>query len=402
MDNIFIKGLCVLVVCLSALLSVQVGESESSPTYSLTDQDLDDLLAPIALYPDPLLAQILSASTYPTEVADAAAWLNGGGDPSSIDDQNWDESVKAIAHYPDILNMMAENMDWTADLGDAFLNQPEDVTSSIQRLRWEARSVGNLESTNQQTVNIDDGDYIQIIPAQPEYIYVPQYDPSVIYVQRWASGISPFITFGLGLTIGSWLSMDFDWHQHHVIYHGWNRRGWVNNARPYIHITNVYIHGSRPFINQTWRHDALHGDPDNYRASRPSSPSNVRNARMHEIRGRDVTAPRPLGGMFGPKGDTEQYSNRGKESLGAVGQRPTTSAPSIGSSFSQPSYRSENMQQPARAPSSTFGGYRGDSETRTQSLRGQTSRQSSVGVYPSPAPVSRGGAPAGRSTIGGR
>ena len=319
--------------------------------------------------------------------------------------------------------MMAENMDWTADLGDAFLNQPEDVTSSIQRLRWKARSVGNLESTNQQTVNIDDGDYIQIIPAQPEYIYVPQYDPSVIYVQRWAPGISPFITFGLGLAIGSWLSMDFDWYHHHVIYHGWNRRGWVNNARPYIHITNVYIHGSRPFINQTWRHDALHGDPDKYRASRPSGPSSGRYARMHEIRGRDVTAPRPLGGMFGPKGDTEPYSNRGKESLGAVrqrptmptagvsqqptkptrgiSQRPTTSAPSIGSSFSQPSYRSENMQ-PARAPSSAFGGYRGDSETRTQSLRGQASRQSSVGVHPSPAPVSRGSAPAGRTTTGGR
>lgn len=379
MDKICVKGLCVLLVCLSAFLSVLVGECQSSPAYSLTDQDIDDLLAPIALYPDPLLAQILAASTYPTEVADAAAWLNDGGNPSSIDDQNWDESVRAIAHYPDILTMLAENMDWTADLGDAFLNQPEDVTSSIQRLRWKARSVGNLENTDQQTVDIEDGDYIQIIPAQPEYMYVPQYDPSVIYVQRWAPGISPFITFGLGMAIGSWLSMDFDWHHHHVIYHGWNRHGWVNNARPYIHITNVYIHGSRPFINQTWRHDTSHGDPDKYRASRPGGPSSGRYARTHEIRGRDATPPRPSGGMFGPKGDTQSFSNRGKESLGGVRQQPTTptasvsqqptkptrgisqrtttSAPSIGSSFSQPSHRNENMQ-PARAPSSAFGGYR--------------------------------------------
>ena len=101
--------------------------------------------------------------------------------------------------------MMADNMDWTADLGDAFLNQPEDVTRSIQRLRWQARDAGNLESTSQQTVIID-GDYIEIIPAQPQYIYVPQYDPSVIYVQRWTPGRSPFITFGLGLAIGGWLS----------------------------------------------------------------------------------------------------------------------------------------------------------------------------------------------------
>ena len=93
----------------------------------MTEQELDNLLAPIALYPDPLLAQMLPASTYPAEIADAADWLNSGGSISGIDWQNWDESVKAIAHYPNILKMMADNMDWTADLGDAFLNQPEDV-----------------------------------------------------------------------------------------------------------------------------------------------------------------------------------------------------------------------------------------------------------------------------------
>jgi hypothetical protein len=169
-----------LVVCLLAPLSIQAGEGDQAPTYSFTEQELDDLLAPIALYPDPLLAEMLPASTYPTEIADAAAWLESGGETSKIDEQSWDESVKAVAHYPEILALMDEDMDWTASLGDAFLNQPEDVTRSIQRLRAQARAAGNLVSTNEQRVNIED-DYIQIVPAEPEYIYVPEYAPSDVY-----------------------------------------------------------------------------------------------------------------------------------------------------------------------------------------------------------------------------
>jgi hypothetical protein len=172
MKRTFIKGfLLVFIVYLSALLPIHARAEDSDPTYPIpfTDQELDDLLAPIALYPDPLLAQILPASTYPAEVADAEAWLTGGGYESGIDEQNWAESVRAIAHYPDILHMMAGNMDWTANLGDAFLSQPEDVTSSIQRLRRRARAVGNLVSNNEQSVIIE-GDYIRIVPAQPQYI----------------------------------------------------------------------------------------------------------------------------------------------------------------------------------------------------------------------------------------
>jgi hypothetical protein len=404
MNKTFIKDfLCVLVLCLSALLSIQAGECAQA---SFTDQELDDLLAPIALYPDPLLAQILPASTYPQEVTDAAAWLQRGGDMSQIDGQGWDENVKAVAHYPDILNMMNQNMDWTANVGDAFLNQPEDVTVSVQRLRAQARAVGNLESNDEQRVVVENG-YIQIIPAQPQYIYVPQYDPSVVYVRGPALGIAPLITFGLGLAIGDWLSMDFDWDHRHVIHHGWNRRGWVNNSRPYVHMTNVYINRSRPYINQTWRHDASHGTPEKYRASRPGGHYDGRYARMPEVKGRGMAPTRPSGGMFGPKGDTHSFSNRGKESLGAIRQRPTppsprisqrpaTTAPGVSRGISQPG-PSPQPVQPARTPSGAFGGYRGANETKTQSLRGQASRQSSAGVQPSPAPVSRGSAPRGGS-----
>ena len=428
-----IKGhLLVLIVCLSALLSIKAWAYDPYLTSSplLTNQELDNLLAPIALYPDPLLAQILPASTYPAEIADAYNWLNGGGAVSEIGGQNWDESVKAISHYPNILKMMAERGDWTANLGDAFLNQPEDAAGSVQRLRWQAREAGNLESTSQQTVAIH-GDYIEIIPAQPHYIYVPLYDPSVIYVQRWYPGRPRFITFGLGLVIGGWLTMDFDWDQRHVIYHGWNRSGWVNHARPYVQVRNVYINRSRPFINQIWRHDALRGSPESYRASHPGVPVIGRNPQAPEIRGRVSIPPKPPAGVFGPRGNTSSFSNRGKESRGigttpqkappqdlgkrpiipppSVSQRPVPRPPGISQQQTVPAPRiplpvvskgspqnrpaRESIQPPPGTPSVTFGGYRGANEARGQSLRGQASRQSSEVVKPPTAPATKSSAP---------
>ncbi len=323
------RFLIIAVICLGVFLFIQIAQSKASTSYGYTDQELDSLLAPIALYPDPLLAQMLPASTYPAEIADAEDWLNRGGDVSRIDAQAWDESVKTIAHYPDILNMMAAYLDWTADLGEAFLNQPEDVTRSIQRLRWQARNVGNLESTAQQTVMID-GDYIEIIPALPQYVYVPQYDPSAVYTESWISGGPPFITFGLGLLIGSWLSMDFDWDYHRIVYHGWNRPGWVNHARPHVRVRDVYVNRSRPYINQAWRHDPSRGGPAKYRASGPGRiPGGDTQARMAEVRGRSTMSSKPLEGIFGPRGNAVSISNRGKESRGSIPARPVTPAQAV-------------------------------------------------------------------------
>lgn len=459
MNRILRQGLLlVLIMCLLPLPSLQAWAEDTNLTYSVsfTDEELDDLLAPIALYPDPLLAQMLPAATYPGEVTDADAWLASGGDMSGLDYQDWTEPVRAIAHYPDILHMMAENMDWTANLGDAFLNQPEDVTSAIQRLRWRARAVGNLVSNAEQTVIIN-GDYIQIVPAQPQYMYAPQYDTSVVYVQAPPPGVPPFITFGFGMMIGGWMSMDFDWYHHHVIYHGWDRPGWVNHARPYVHVRDVYVHRSRPDIHETWRHDRSHGDPAGYLSSRPSGPYADRYARMGEVRGGTTTQPRPSGGIQGYGRYADAFSNRGRESRGIVnqqpaaspdtrqrpaiptpsatqrptppppigGERPTTripdvsqqpSAPSPGgskqpappaphvsssSALSQPG-SARASQQPAKTPSVTFGGYRGANEAKTQSLRGEASRQNIERGKPSAPPASRGSTPAGKETGHGR
>jgi hypothetical protein len=389
----------VFILLFGAFLAQAIGIG-LSPAYAFSDQELDNLLAPITLYPDPLLAVMLPSSTYPAEIADADAWLKRGGTVSGIDGQNWDESIKAIAYYPDTLNMMVGNLDWTANLGDAFLNQSEDVTRSIQRLRWQARNNGNLESNDKQQVIID-GDYIEIIPAQPEYMYVPQYNSTVVYETPFVPGGPLFITYGFGLAIGGWLSMDFDWRHRHVIYHGWNRPGWVNHARPYIHVPNVYINRSRPSINQTWRHDMSHGDPERFRTSQPGRISTGRVAQPPEGRGRETTPTRLPGVIFGPRGDTNSFSNRGRQSLGTINQRQAPPAPGISSGSSQPRPAGVSMQPP-KMPSVTFGGYRGGNEAKSQSLRGQSSRQSSMEKRPPAAPASRGSAPANKSSSGGR
>jgi len=410
----FIKSLFLaFIACLPALLCVQAWSDDQEMTYSIlaTDEELDNLLAPIALYPDPLLAQMLPASTYPAEIADAEAWLSSGGEMADIDEQTWDESVKAIVHYPTILQMMAGNMNWTASLGDAFFNQPEDVMSSIQRLRQQARDANNLVNTDEQNV-LTDGGYIEIVPAQPAYMYIPRYDSLLVYNRRWAPGTSPYVTFYLRLGIEGWLEMDFDWSHHNVIYHGWDHPGWVNNAKPYVHERNVYINRSRPSLYQTWRHDASHGDPERYLASHPGGPDTGRYARTAEVRGGTITQAKPQGVRFASQNDTNAYSSRGRESRGTVNQapaqpvqqirqQPPPPAQHVTGEFNQPIPEREHVQ-PARSPSVTFGGYRGSDETREQSLRGRTSRQSSAAVRSSSAPEGRGSTPEGRSASKGR
>jgi hypothetical protein len=432
----------IFIVCLLVLLSIKVWAEDIYPSSppSFTEQELDDILAPIALYPDPLLAQILPASTYTEEILDAYDWLNSGGAMSEIDGQRWDESVKAIARYPGVLQMMAENGDWTADLGDAFMNQPEDVTKTIQSLRWQARDAGNLASNSRQTIVIV-GDYIEILPAQPQYVYVPSYDPSVVFDESWYPGSDPLITFGAGLMIGSWLTMDFDWNNHHVVYHGWNRAGWVNNARPYVHVKNVYVNSSRPFINKNWRHDNSHGNPDSFRTAHPGAGSGSgMKSRLSEIRGRSVTAAPPK--LSSPPVIKKQpvitipdvnkrTATRTPEVgpkpemqfLGSGDQKPVSRTSDISQKKERPSFgvskgtaqtipAGEGVQS-TRTPSVTFGGYRGASEARGQSMRGQASRQSGESVRPSAAPATRssaserkdvsgGNAPAGKGDAGNR
>src|SRR5580658_1285094 len=199
----------------------------------LSPAQLDNLLAPVALYPDPLLAQVLTAATFVDQVEIAAREVRQHTDIRYIDSQPWDVSVKSVAHYPRVLFMMAEKPDWTAAIGQAYINQPNDVTAGIQRLRSMARAQGNLVSNPQQEVIVNDG-FIAIDPIQPGFLFVPTYDPGVVFFRH---GVG-FVTFGVGLAIGAWLVYDFNWG-HGIFYHGWGgpgfhggwNGGWIGRSR---------------------------------------------------------------------------------------------------------------------------------------------------------------------------
>jgi hypothetical protein len=164
----------------------------ASPTsqapVKLTAEELDKLCAPIALYPDALLAQVLMAAAYPLDIVSADRWLaknkslTGDKMEDALKQVDWDISIKILTHFPAVLKYMDENLDWTSALGDAFVNQQADVMASIQHLRSAAYALGNLKSGPQQTVQFAD-DNIVIQPADGQTIYVPQYDPAVIFTK---------------------------------------------------------------------------------------------------------------------------------------------------------------------------------------------------------------------------
>jgi Protein of unknown function (DUF3300) len=222
------------------------GQDQSAYEPYSADQ-LDNLLAPIALYPDPLLAQVLLAATFADQVDEAARYVRAYGQ-NGIDDQDWDVSVKAVAHYPTVLYMMADQLDWTTALGQAYVYQSTDVMASVQRLRGMAQAQGNLVTSPQEQVVDQDG-YIYIWPAQPQYLYVPVFDPYLIYYRRWPGSGPLFLTFGVGFLIGAWLNYDCDWGHRRIYYTGWNGRGWIERSRPYVRVNNVYVNSRYRNIN---------------------------------------------------------------------------------------------------------------------------------------------------------
>jgi hypothetical protein len=185
-------------------------------------------MAPIALYPDPLIAIMLPASTQPSQIAAASAYLVQYGDMIRIDSQPWDPSVRALAHYPTVITWMAQNLEWTEALGSEFASSPAEAMDSIQRLRARAWAAGTLSSTPQQQVFSDDG-AIDILPTPDDALYVPAYDPSLMYPDEPYYGFDgPFMLFGGPFPAGIWLAYSFDWH-HHRVWHGnggeWHQHG---------------------------------------------------------------------------------------------------------------------------------------------------------------------------------
>ncbi|MEI8341740.1 MAG: DUF3300 domain-containing protein, partial [Verrucomicrobiota bacterium] len=246
MKKLFQSLLC---FCLAVSVCAQVpAPPVSTEPQKLTAAELDALLGPIALYPDPLVAIILPASATPSDVVIADRMVASKADPATIEQQPWDPSVKALTHYPDVLKWMDDNLPWTTSVGNAFVNQPTDVMNSIQQLRAKAKAAGNLTSNPQQTVEQQD-EKIVIVPAEPAVIYVPQYDPQIVYVQSATPVVAPLITFGAGLAMGAWLSNGCNWYGGGVWCgggYGWNNGSYHNN---------VNINNNININNNNWNHN---------------------------------------------------------------------------------------------------------------------------------------------------
>jgi hypothetical protein len=244
----FLSTALALALVLGLLPGASMAQDQDQAPPSFSPDQLDHMVSRIALYPDPLLAQVLAAATFPDQIPDAAKWadehhyLRGGELANAINEDHlpFDPSVQAVLPFPSVLDTMAADMNWTSDLGNAFLAQRQDVMDAVQRMRQRARDFGYLRSNGQ--IVVSSGPYIEITPANPAFIPVPYYDPVVVYARpRPGFFVGGAIGFGFGVTIGTffrpwgWGYSRFDWrgHGYYVNDRPWGRT-WVNR-RVYVH-----------------------------------------------------------------------------------------------------------------------------------------------------------------------
>src|SRR5215471_17660765 len=268
--------------------AIATAQTPSTPAPGPSDQllkpeQLDALVSPIALYPDSLLSNVLMASTYPLEIVQAERWLtrnknlSGDGLKAAVGKQTWDDSVKALVATPPVLAMMNAELDWTQKLGDAVLAQQADVMAAIQRLRLRAEDNGKLETTPQQRVTVQQQDNrrtVVIEQASDDTVYVPAYDPAVVYgawpyadyppyywgyLEGWGYGIAAGMLgrglwFGAGYALGNWGSGNWGWGGRVNWGNGNIIRNWPR-ATPY-NVTNINNIGNR--VGNTWQHNPAH------------------------------------------------------------------------------------------------------------------------------------------------
>jgi hypothetical protein len=273
-------------------------------------EQLQQLVAPIALYPDSLIAQILAASTYPQEIVEAEKWMkehqNLTGDQlaQEVNKQRWDPSVKALTQFPAVLANMNQNLAWTSELGDTYVNQQQDVSTAIQTMRKKAQQAGNLNTTAQQKVT-SQGQTIVIQPANPNVVYVPQYNPWTVYgaplavFPGWYSypGLflaGPGIGFGLGFAVAPFIGFGWGWH-------GWDydwRGGRVDYGR------HPYVSRSTTIINKNHFRSVPH--------------ASASHSVFHSSHGTHFPEARHSGAFsgFGHGGIAHSYGFRGHSSFG--------------------------------------------------------------------------------------
>ncbi len=411
----FIKALAVFLTFLLVAPQALVAQSESKEK-PFKQEELDQLLAPIALYPDSLVAQILMASTYPLEVVQAERWakqnesLTGDALTAALEKENWDPSVKSLVNFPQVLQMMNEKVDWTQKLGDAFLAQQKEVMDTIQNLRKKAQAEGNLKTNQEQKVIVEkETQTIIIEPSNPQVVYVPTYNPTVVYGTWWYPAYPPYyyyppgyvagatlFSFGVGIAIGA--AWGYAWG-------GCNwGRGDVNiNVNRNTNI-NTKIDRSK-YANKvstgeggkgSWKHNPEHRKGVSYRD--PSTAQKFDRGASREAQSREAFRGRAEAGRQDiAKGGADQFRDRS-----AGSRKDSQSLRDKGSHA-----RGESQQRrdasgfdragtPQRADRSAFGSYERGSQTRASSRRGRESMSSSRG-----GGMSRGGGGMSRGGGGG-
>lgn len=323
--------------------------------------DLEKLVAPIALYPDPLLATVLPASVYPLEIVQAARFVTDTNNLAKLDEQPWDDSVKALARVPEAIKKLNDDLSWTMELGEAFLAQDKDVMDAIQSMRGKAQQAGTLQSTPQQIVTVTNmvvektvdekvmvvtNTVVQIAPADPTVVYVPSYPYTVYYPPPGYvyNPIAPLVSFGIAVGIGAIIHNNCDWH-HGGCYHGDVDVNVNRNVNRNVD-RNVDREGSRgnragqTGTQKKWQ-------PDQSRLSKSGAPRAANSARGSEARGwggaaqsgaRPATSPAAR-----PAQSTQNFSRQP-----TAGNSPSTPR----SGVTQPSVRQPTVQQPSvRQPS---------------------------------------------------
>jgi hypothetical protein len=392
---------------------LQAQGEPQAPTFK--PEELEQLVAPIALYPDGLLAQVLMASTYPLEVVEAARFAKANPKlkeealDKALQQQSWDPSVKSLLSFPQVLEMMDQKLDWTQKLGDAFLAQQKDVMDAVQRLRTKAQAEGNLKSNEQQTVTVEEqppasgSQVIVIQPANPQVVYVPTYNPTVVY-GAWPYPAYPpayyyppgyvataaFVSFGVGMAVGAaywggcnWGHGDVDINTNR--YNNFNQNVTQNYNRSDV---KNKVEGGK------WQHNPEHrkgveyrdrGTQDRFGRGQSGNASTRDAYRGRAEQGRQQIAREGAGNMQNQIGQGGRGGN-GPGSQRPGSQRPTASTRPAGGAGGGP-----GSQRPSAGTreagggrgagdrgSSAFGGSGSGAQARRDSDRGRTSRESAA------------------------
>jgi hypothetical protein len=320
--------------------------AQAPPYTQQTPEQLQQLVAPIALYPDSLVAQILAASTFPEQVVQADRWvqahpdLKGEALAQAVDKQPWDASVKALTAFPPVLGNMDKNISWTSSLGDAYYNQGEDVMSAVQAMRQRAEAAGTLKTTPQQTITTQGPDVV-IQPATPDVVYVPEYDPWLVYgypIVAWPGwypypGIwygGPYLSFGFGFGIGFFGGFGWGWPFWGC---NWVGRYPIFNGGRYFSRSTTFYNRSGFYRGGGGVRGGLGGRISGNVAARGGVATNRAGATARAFNGnaqaaRGYAAPRGQSGVrsgafsgYAQGGQARSYSSRGSTSVGGGGAR---------------------------------------------------------------------------------